>query len=567
MTVPAKRTSPLDHTRANRAFDRVPPAIYRRLRYAVTWSSGTPYYRAVTPTVCRVGSTFYLATSSFEYFPGVPLYRSENLVSWEPVGHCLTRDSQLDLSDAAASGGIYAPTLRHHDGTFYLVTTDVSGAGDFLVTADDPAGDWSDPVSLDAPGFDPDLFVNGDTAYLTYAHGPTLSETTVRQAEVDLDTGDVGEERELWRGIEGSFAEAPHLYETDGTYYLLTAEGGTHTGHMVVAARSDDPTGPFEGCPHNPVLSHRGHPTADITATGHGDLVRAADGSWWLVFLGIRQHGGHPGWHHLGRETFLAPVEWVDGWPVVDGGDPVTTEMTVDSLPGDGTPPATPRPARPTRTTFDGAGPERGPQEATDGVDSLDVAFEFRRNPARDAYSLAAGDGLTLWGRTDRLGQRGATFVGRRQAQFDCRTVVDLAFDPERGEEAGLAAVMDERHRYEVGVTRRDEKPWVVVRRRLGDVAEEVADVPVNGDAHRLVVEATTERYRFLCDGVGGDGTGDDPTELATLATRYLATEVGGGFTGVYLGMYATSGEEEATPARFERFAYEPTGGGSDQSS
>ncbi|MFC5973649.1 glycoside hydrolase family 43 protein [Halomarina salina] len=493
------------------------------------------------PTVCRVGSTFYLATSSFEYFPGVPLYRSDDLVSWDRIGHCLTRDEQLDLTDTAASDGVYAPTLRHHDGTFFLVTTDVSGTGNFLVTADDPAGEWSDPISLDAPGFDPDLFVDGETAYLTYAHGSTLPETTIRQAEVDLDTGAVGEERELWQGIEGTFSEAPHLYERDGTYYLLTAEGGTHTNHMVVAARSDHPTGPFEGCPDNPVLSHRGHPMADVKATGHGDLVRAPDGSWWLVFLGVRQHGGHPGWHHLGRETFLAPVEWEDGWPVVDGGDPVTTTMQVESLPGDGSPPDAPAPARPTRTTFDG--------------DSLDGAFEYRRNPDRSAYSLDDGDGLTLRGRTERLGQHGATFVGRRQAHFDCRTYVDLAFDPEPGEEAGLAAVMDERHRYEVGVTRSDGTTSVVVRRRIGNAAEVVAESPVSGDGDtwRLAVDATTDSYRFLSGA-------DDPTELATLATRYLATEVSGSFTGVYLGMYATSGDDDPTPARFERFVYEPTG-------
>lgn len=494
------------------------------------------------PTVCRVGEDYYLATSSFEYFPGIPLYHSTDLVSWEHVGHALDRESQLDLDGIASSDGIYAPTLRHHEGTFYLVTTLVGGEGNFVVTTDDPAGEWSDPVYLDAPGFDPDLFFEGDTAYLSYAAGPTLPETTIQIATVDLETGAVGEPRELWRGIEGTFCEAPHLYEIDGTYYLLTAEGGTHVNHMVVAARAADLAGPFEPCPHNPILSHRGHPMRSIDATGHGDLVDAPDGSWWLVFLGIRQRGGHPGWHHLGRETFLAPVEWESGWPVVNGGDPVEVETTVDSLPGGGTPGAS-APARATRESFDG--------------ERLDGAFEYRRNPDPGAYSLDNG-GLVLRPRTATLDESGATFVGRRQAHFDCRVEADLACDPAPGEEAGIALIADERHHYEVGVAGRDEGAIALVRLRVGDLRDVVAERPVDGTDHRLAVDATADRYRFE---VGTDGG----TTLATAATRYLATEVTGSFTGVYVGPYAaggsatrSDGREGERSARFKRFAYEP---------
>lgn len=272
----------------------------------------------------------------------------------------------------------------------------------------------------------------------------------------------------------------------DGTYYLLTAEGGTHTNHMVVAARSNQPTGPFEGCSRNPVLSHRGHPMRSIKATGHGDLVRVADGTWWLIFLGIRQQGDHPGWHHLGRETFLAPVGWQDGWPVVNGGDPIEIGMDVDSLSGETLPVKPAEPARPTHEFFED--------------DTLDGAFEYRRNPDPEAYSLAERyRGLTLWARTPSLDDPEATFVGRRQAHFASRTTADLVFDPEEGEEAGLAAVMDERHHYEIGVRRRDGRTRVVVRLRIGDATDLVAETPVEGSV-RLGIDTTA-------DGIGSGTT------------------------------------------------------------
>ncbi|MFB6189206.1 MAG: family 43 glycosylhydrolase, partial [Halapricum sp.] len=171
------------------------------------------------PTVCRVGETIYLATSSFTYFPGVPLYRSTDLVDWEPIGHALTRESQLDTRGRDEAAGIYAPTLRYHDGTFYLTTTDVGGDGHFVVHSDDPAGEWSDPITVDAPGFDPDLFWDGDTCYFTYYTDD--ADRGIEQARIDLSTGELGERRTIWSGFEDPHAEGPHLYEREGTYYLV----------------------------------------------------------------------------------------------------------------------------------------------------------------------------------------------------------------------------------------------------------------------------------------------------------------------------------------------------------
>ncbi|WP_123538977.1 glycoside hydrolase family 43 protein [Halosimplex salinum] len=491
------------------------------------------------PSICRVDETFYLATSSFESFPGLPLYRSENLVDWEPIGHALTRESQLDTREARDSGGIFAPTLRHHEGTFYLTSTNTSGGGHFVVTADDPAGEWSEPTYVDAPGIDPDLFWDGDTCYFTYF--TTDTDRGIEQAEIDPETGELGERRTVWTGHEDPHAEAPHIYERDGTYYLVVAEGGTHTGHSAVVARSDEPTGPFDPCPDNPVLTHRDDFYRDVHATGHADLVTDADGNWWLVCLGIRPRGGFPGWHHLGRETFVAPVSWDDGWPVVENRE-IPAELDGE-LPG-------PSPEDDELTPVE--------RTDTDFAGGRDHEWLYRRTPDCERYDFT-DDGLVLWGGPETLEEKGVTFLGRRQTNFDCRVRADLVFDPDPGEEAGLALVMDREHHYEIGVGLADGDRVAVVRVTVGDATDELASVPVD-ERVTLGVDAETEAYEFVVDG----------EVLADARPKYLSTEVAGGFTGVVVGPYATgaggrtSGRGDGAnpvtnPARVERFVYEPT--------
>lgn len=255
------------------------------------------------PSVCRVGDDYYLVTSSFEYFPGVPLFHSKDLVHWRQIGHCLTRVSQLDLSEARSSAGIYAPTIRFRDGTFYMTTTNVSGRGNFIVTTDDPHGEWSDGVAVDHPGIDPDLFFDEDgIVYYTTSYNQGIY-----QSRIDAKTGQrFSDPRLIWSGTGGQYPESPHIYRIGDWYYLFIAEGGTEYGHMETVARSKRPEGPYESCPDNPILSHRSI-QSPIQATGHADLVQTPDGDWWAVFLGIRPVG-YPFRHHLGRETFLAPV-------------------------------------------------------------------------------------------------------------------------------------------------------------------------------------------------------------------------------------------------------------------
>ena len=249
------------------------------------------------PSICRVGDDYYLVNSSFEFFPGVPIFHSRDLVHWRQLGYCLTRKSQLNLDHARASGGIYAPTLRYHNGTFYLITTLVDTGGNFFVTATNPAGPWSEPVWVDHAGIDPSLFFDEDgTAYYDRHEG--MGDGFIGQAKINVQTGQLdGKLKEVWRGTGGVWPEGPHLYKINGKYFILTAEGGTSYGHMVTIARSDSPWGPFVPNPKNPILTHRDRPDSPIQALGHADLVETPDG-WWLVCLGIRPQGGK--FHHLG---------------------------------------------------------------------------------------------------------------------------------------------------------------------------------------------------------------------------------------------------------------------------
>ena len=500
------------------------------------------------PSVVRVGADFYLVTSSFEFFPGVPVFHSRDLVSWEQVGHVLTRDSQLPLQKARPSGGIYAPTIRFHDGTFYMVTTNVDGGGNFFVTAKDPAGPWSEPVWIrDFPGIDPSLFFDDDgKVYLTGPAGGGEKPRGIYQSEIDVKAGRlVTPPRLVWDRTGARYPEGPHLYRIRGRYYLMIAEGGTEYGHMVTIARGASPWGPFEPCPRNPILTHRQTENdVPVQGTGHADLVEDAAGRWWMVFLAFRLVGGNQ-WHHLGRETYLAPVEWdADAWPVVNGGRPVGLEVTADALPA-----AAPVKPVPVRTDFDAPpGPE----------------WNYLRNPLRASYSTDARPGwLTLHGTATTLAEAASpTWVGRRQQHMAARVATLVDFVPARdGEEAGLSVYMNPDHRYEIGVGRANGRRQVFVRQRIGRYLEAVtASAPVDeSNPVVLQVEATPTEYRFSFGPVpAGADAAPSLRALGAAETRYLSSEVAGGFTGVFIGLYATgNGQPASAPAHFDWFEYE----------
>jgi alpha-N-arabinofuranosidase len=499
------------------------------------------------PSVVRVEDDFYLVTSSFEFFPGVPIFTSRDLVHWRQLGHVLTRESQLPLQKARPSGGIYAPTLRHHGRTFYVITTNVDGGGNFLVTANDPAGPWSEPVWL--PGFggiDPSLFFDDDgTVYLTGQGSGTPGQPRgIYQTTIDVKTGKLlGPLRLVWDRTGTRYPEGPHLYKIRGRYYLMIAEGGTEYGHMVTIARSDSPWGPFEACPRNPILTNR-QTENDMPAqgTGHADLVEAGDGSWWMVFLAFRPVSGY--WHHLGRETFLAPVSWdAEGWPLVNGGRPVGLEVEAAGLA------AHPFPIPAARTAFEAPlGPE----------------WNHLRHPERASYSLDARPGwLTLRGEAASPGAAASpTWVGRRQQHMSSRVATLVDFVPGRdGEEAGISLYMNPDHRYEIGVGRANGRRQVFVRQRIGPQVEAItASALIEGNEPVVLqVEATPQEYAFSFGIAIGGRPRTAAAPLGKGLARYLSSEVAGGFTGVYIGLYATgNGQPASAPAHFDWFDYEP---------
>lgn len=456
------------------------------------------------PSICRVGETFFLATSSFEYAPGVPIFRSENLVDWEQVGSALERPSQLRVTPglAGASGGVYAPTLRHHDDRFWMITTNIAevARGHLLVHADSPAGPWSEPVhTAGLLGIDPDLCWDDEgvcrVTWKDVIHGG------ISQAVIDPYSGEVlTEPREIWRGTGGGHVEGPHLILRAGWWYLLVAEGGTGPGHMVTIARSRQAEGPFEAAPGNPILTHRSSDSA-VQSTGHADLVELADGSWAMVFLGTRPRGSFPRWHANGRETFLAGVDWVDDWPVVDEGRFAVGEVDTAFTDDFGSPALHPRWVSP------GAFPG---EFATPGPDGL----RLQRGRGRDERE--ARRMLAVRARDERW-----------SAQLNA--VGDVAF----------SVRIDDAHQ---AILERAGSE-LVARIVIGPLDGVVARVPLPDDVELLEIRAEDvsagRGARRGPDLVRLGYVQDDFVELASIDGRYLSTEVAGGFTGRVLGIEA----------------------------
>ena len=503
------------------------------------------------PSICRVEDDYYLITSTFEYFPGLPIFHSRDLVHWRQIGHVLDRPSQLPLDEIRPSGGLYAPTIRYHNGTFYVINTLVSGkdkSGNFIVTATDPAGPWSEPYWLDdAPGIDPSLLFDDDgrTWYVGNRDNPNseyVGDTEIWLQELDLQTMQLmGEKHFLWRGAmrQAMWAEAPHIYKINGQYYLMIAEGGTGHEHSVTIARSDSITGPYEGNPCNPILTHRhlgwSYP---IVGTGHGDLVETQNGEWWMVMLAMRPVDGY--FHNLGRETFLAPVIWEKEWPIVAPGVGKVLESGVaPNLP------AHPWPQTPTCDHFE--------------TDSLDYAWNFIRTPREPFYSLTERPNfLRLNLRPETLMEQvNPSFVGRRQQYINFTARVAMEFTPQSVNEcAGIALLQNDAYQIRCTVTLQDAGNVVVqlTRREAGEdtLLSETAvsagrlyfKVEVTGQSYHFFVTNQLENWTALGDAVDG---------------RVLSTNLAGGFTGAYLGMYASSnGQPSNNHADFDWFEILP---------
>lgn len=473
------------------------------------------------PSICRVGEDFYLVTSTFEFFPGVPIYHSKNLVNWELISYCLTSDTQLPLQGAESSGGIYAPTIRYHNGVFFMTTTNVSNGGNFIVHTRDIYGKWSEPVYIDQGGIDPSLFWDDDGTCYFVSNGLDKDDrVSIFLCQLDPFTGKKYTETTLISyGCGGRYPEAPHIYKKDGYYYLMLAEGGTEYGHMETMQRSKSIYGPFEKCPHNPILSHRDTP-GPIQATGHADLVQDQNGSWWLVCLGIRPIKNMQ-LHHLGRETFLAPVIWNENeWPVVGNCGTIDFEMDAE-LPG-----PVPQPV-----SYDFS-------DSFD-KDTLNLKWSFVRNPIRENYILQNGR-IILKGGNDGLSTPlgHPTMLAIRQEEFNVEAVLSLEGEIECGQCSGLSAFYNSDYHYDIFITKEQGKCAVCLRKQVADINVIVAYCPVDYKGKiRLKLVANDEWYTFLYERNG------EFVELGKGATSLLCTEVNGrSFTGTFLGAFSENG-------------------------
>ena len=483
------------------------------------------------PSIVRVEDDFYLCTSTFEFYPGVPVFHSKNLVNWQQIGHCLTRQSQLPIDNAPVSTGILAPTIRYNDGKFYMITTNMTQLikgkkGNFIVQSSNPSGPWSEPIWIDHEGIDPSLLFDKGKVYYC-GTGFDENGQAIILFEVNPDTGEVlSEKKSISYGCAGKCAEAPHIYKINGYYYLILAEGGTEYGHMITVQRAKDIWGPYETCPTNPFLTHRNINGGDIQCIGHADMVEDQNGNWWMVCLGVRPTG--PMLHNLGRETFLLPIEWKDGWPY-------HCESTVSLEMSGPLPAPLENKSRKFHTDFD--------------EEKLDFDFNYLRNPVEENYLLDSKNSrMILKGSEKGLtgGKHSPTFMGIRQKDFTTSTTVKMDLDLVKGTKAGLTAYHMDTHHYDIEVFAKEDGYYVQLNKSIYDLECVVNSVKVEGKAIYLRIESDKENYYFSYSMDGENFVNIGKGMVAALCTEITEVMT---FTGTYIGIFAQNGE-----AKFDFF-------------
>ncbi|MCM2679881.1 glycoside hydrolase family 43 protein [Echinimonas agarilytica] len=501
------------------------------------------------PSITRVGNDYYLVNSSFEWYPGVPIFHSTDLVKWQQIGHVLNRPSQLNMINNRSSSGVWAPTIRHHNGKYYVIVTCKQCGNNFYVVSDQPEGPYSDPIYLKTPkGIDPSLFFDDDgKVWFSANRFPKepdyKSQHIIYTQQVDLNKGVLfGPRYDLTDGKDcGVVAtEGPHHYKIDDTYYLITAEGMTWNNHAVCVYSAPTPHGPFKLLENNPALTHRDKPELPIQHTGHADLVQTQFGDWWALVLGVRKIDGH---YYLGRETFLTPVKWRHGTPVFN---PESEQLTLTGT----------APKLPTNKI-----------RAIPDVDNfahiqLALHWNFLRTPQTNWWSLFHRKGwLEIELRPNTLTQpTNPSLIARRFQHFDFIAATEIDFTPKvDGEEAGIAAVQNDRFQYRLVIKQTDSKQvlqLIKVFHKDRKVKQEV-----------IVKQKPYEGEKVLAFEVHGLDIqfkiGTSKTSLKNFAdvqdASILSSTRSGGFTGAFTGMYASSnGKISDNKAYFNWFEYRP---------
>lgn len=488
------------------------------------------------PSIVRVGKDFYVVNSSFGWIPGLPIYHSRDLVNWTQIGNAIPDSADFKLPAVSINRGIFAPTIRHHKGLFYIITTCIDCGGNFIITAKNPKGPWSKPIWLDmVTGIDPDLFFDTDgRVWITNndePQGPAqydghralwLQEYDPAQSKVIgprtvlVDRGVKPEEKPIW-------SEGPHIFKKDGWYYLTAAEGGTSDDHRQTIYRSKQVTGPYAPGPNNPILTQRDLDPArplPVYATGHADFVNLPDNRWWAIFLATRPYEGNL--TNLGRETFLLPVNWKDGWPeILPQGKAV--------------------PLRVKRPTLARAPQKTDYSKWVEDFNSTNLGPQWlsRKAPASDWLSLTEKPGTLV------LRGTGPQFIGQRlrHRNADISTTIALPSANQYGR-AGLAAIADEGHQFFFGVETGAAGRKLVITAK-GPKGTAGADVVLLDKA--LVPSGTANiRLKMTIKGAAADFAyahehGDWTTVLTNADARLLATEYDILlFTGTVVGLYST---------------------------
>ncbi|QXP62780.1 glycoside hydrolase family 43 protein [Polaribacter sp. HaHaR_3_91] len=497
------------------------------------------------PSICKVDSSYYLINSTFAYFPGIPVFKSDDLVNWKQIGNALDRPEQLDLEGLEVSQGVFAPAISYHNGVFYIINTIVGGKNNFIISASNPAGPWSNPTWLpEVEGIDPSMFFdeNGKTYVVFNSNPPNNSPEydghrtikiieldvknlkTVGEAKIIIDKGAKPEDKPIW--IEG-----PHIYNRNGFYYVMAAEGGTAEDHSEVVFRSKSVLGPYKSYENNPILTQRNLKNTrknPITSTGHADLIEDNLGNWWGVFLGCRPYDGDNHFN-IGRETFMAPVKWENDWPIFDlEGDVVkdhyqiTLEKPLANIPS-------------VNADF----------IDEFNTDTLSFDWLFLRTPKEKWYSLLNGE-LTIKTRSETTsGTSNPSFIGYRQKHLFGEVTTNLSFKAvAENEKAGLIAFQNETHYYYLCKTVKDNKPVVQLLKSSEKGIEEIAFKSIKeNDKISFKIEAKGTFYNFYYSINNTDWLVLNKNVDAT----FLSTKIAGGFVGTIYGMYTTSLGEKST--------------------
>lgn len=499
------------------------------------------------PSICRVGEDYYLVNSSFAYFPGVPIFHSRDLAHWEQIGNILDREEQLPLAGSEISQGIFAPTIRYHDGLYYMITTNVSGGGNFIVTAEKPEGPWSNPYCLgwEAAGIDPSLFF--DTDGKCYYVGTRPNPEGVRYngdweiwvQELDLKQMKlVGESMAIWKGAvkDVIWPEGPHLYKIDDYYYLLHAEGGTGPEHSISVARSKKLFQWFEGCPRNPIFTHR-NLGADypVIYAGHGDLVDDGKGNWYCIMLASRPCEKHSS---MGRESFLAKVVWENGWPVISAGiGHLEDELKL--------------PFAPCRYTEEISHHDHLHFYGTRLDDRL--LGIHTRNETQCSLNARKGF-LRLFARKEQIQDKvNSSYLGLRQKDYCFVVSTGVEFEPKNAESAGLVYYQNHANHLRMEIKKGANGRIFTVTAHIHGEDSVISETEIGADGLvEIVMRAENQKADIWIK------CGDQVRMAAAVSLIAYTTEEAGGFVGCTIGMYASSnGAEDGGCADFAWLTYD----------